>query len=341
VKIQQVAEELGVRYVLEGSVQKTENRVRITAQLIDAITGMHLWAERYDRELKDIFALQDEITMKIVTAMQVKLTEGEQSHLLAKGTKNLKAYLQLLQGLEHHRRGNIEDNALGRQLYEEAIALDPEYALAYAFLGITHVMDVWFGSSKSPKKSFAQAIKIAQKAISIDDSSAFAHGFLGYLYTMTRQYDKGIVECKRGVAINPNDASAQSWLGQSLYWADRAEEALPVLKKALRLDPISPRWVILCFLAMVYRDMGQYEEAITLCKKVLKPWPDNILAHLVLAASYSMSDRNEDARSEATEILRIDPNFSLERLERTRRRRHKNRENTARFVDALRKAGLK
>jgi len=339
VKIQQVAEELGVRYVLEGSVQKTENRLRITAQLIDAITGKHMWAERYDRNLKDLFALQDEITMKIVTALQVKLTEGEQALLLAKGTKNLEAYLKLLQGLEHHRRVNIEDNALGRQLYEEAIALDPEYAFAYTLLGVTHMLDVYYGSSKSPKKSIAQAIKLAKKAVAIDDSLANAHGFLGYLYTRTREYDKGVAECERGVAINPNDVLAQSWLGQSLYWADRAEEALPVLKKALRLDPISPVWAILCFLAMVYRDMGQYEEAIPLCKRVLQRWPDNIFAHIILAATYSMSDRDEDARSEATEVLRIDPNFSLERFARTRL--HKNQANTARFVDALRKAGLK
>ena len=339
VKVQQVGRELGVRYLLEGSVRKAGDRVRITAQLVDAQTGHHLWAERYDRDLKDIFALQDEITMKIMMGLQVKLTEGEQARLLAKGTKNLEAYLKLLQGLEPHGRGNKEENARAQKFYEEAIALDPEYANAYALLGITHLLDVWYGSSKSPRESFAQAMKLAQKAIAIDVSLASAHGLLGYIYTITRRYDMGIAQCERAVAINPNAALAQEWLGHSLYWADRAEVALPVLRKAMRLDPISPSWGVLCVLAMAYRDMGRYEEAISACKTVLKRWPDNFLAHMVLAATYSMSNRDEEARSEAAEILRINPDFSLKRFAKVRP--HKSQANTARFVDALRKAGLK
>lgn len=338
VKVQQVAEDLGVRYVLEGSVRKAREQVRITAQLIDAITGHHLWAERYDRELKDIFALQDEITMKILTALQMKLTEGEQARLLAKGTNNLEAYLKLLQGREHHYRMNKEDNALSRELFAEAIALDPEYARAYAFMATTLLMDLWYGSSKSPRESLAWAIKLTQKAIALDDSYATAHGLLGHLYTMTRQHDKGIAECERGVALDPNSASAQAWLEQNLYWADRPEEAIPVLKKAIRLNPIPPSWY-LGNLAMAYRDTARYEEAISVCKKVLHRQPKNLITHLILAATYSISGREEEARAEATEVLRIDPKYSLKRLAKTRP--HKNQANTARFIDDLRKAGLK
>jgi len=338
VKVQQVGRELGVKYVLEGSVRKAGDRVRITAQLVDAKTGHHLWAERYDRDLKDIFALQDEITMKVITDLQVKLTEAEQARLLAKGTDNLGAYLKLLQGREHHYRMNKEDNALARQLFQETIALDPEYPKPYAFLATTHLMDVWLDSSKSPRESLAKAIELTQKSIALDDSYATGHGLLGNLYIMTRQYDKGIAECERGVALDPNSASALGWLGQNLYWADRPEEAIPVLEKAIRLNPIPPSWY-LYNLAMAYRDTGRYEEAISACEKVLHREPKNVIARLVLTSTYSLSGREEEARAEAAEILRIDPKFSLERLAKTRP--HKNQANTERFIDSLRKAGLK
>ncbi|MBL7205725.1 MAG: tetratricopeptide repeat protein [Desulfobacteraceae bacterium] len=338
VKVQQVGRELGVKYVLEGSVRKAGDKVRITAQLVDVKTGHHLWAERYERELKDIFALQDEITMKIITALQVKLTEGEQAHLLAKGTDNLGAYLKLLQGREHFYHMNKEDNALGRQLIKEAISLDPEYANAYAFLATTHLMDMWLGTSKSPRESLAQAIKLAQKSIALDDSYATAHALLGNLYTMTRQHDKGIAECERAVALDPNSATAHAWLGTNLYWADRPEDAIPLLKKAIHLNPIPPPWY-LSSLAMAYRDTGRYEESISACRKALNREPRNVVVHLALAATYVLSGHEEEARAEAAEILRIDPKFSLERLAKTRP--HKNQANTERFIDSLRKAGLK
>jgi adenylate cyclase len=338
VKFQQVGKELGVRYVLEGSVRKAAEKVRITAQLVEAQTGHHLWAERYDRNLKDVFVLQDEITMKIITALQVKLTEGEQAGLLAKGTVNLEAYLKLLQGREYQFHMNKEDNALGRQLIKEAIALDPEYANAYAFLASSHVLDLWLGASKSPRESLAQAIKLAQKSIALDDSYATAHALLGYLYTMTGKHDKGIAECELAVALDPNSATAHAWLGTNIYWADRPEEAIPLLKRAIRLNPIPPPWY-LGSLAMAYRDTGRYEESISACRKALNREPKNVIVHLVLAATYVLSGLEEEARAEAAVILRIDPKFSLEPLAKTRP--HKNRANTTRFIEALRKAGLK
>jgi TolB-like protein/class 3 adenylate cyclase len=170
VKVQQVAEEMGVRYVLEGSVRKAEDRVRITVQLIDALTGYHIWSESYDRELKDIFALQDEITMKVVTAMQVKLTTGEQARIYGKGTSSLKAYLKFLEAVEPFNLYKKEANVRAKQLLEEAIALDPEFSNAYSFLGDCHLFDAIFGWSKSPPKSIKTAFELAQKALSLDDS---------------------------------------------------------------------------------------------------------------------------------------------------------------------------
>jgi TolB-like protein len=237
VKVQQVSEELGVRYVLEGSVQKERDRVRITAQLVDALTGHHLWADRYDRELKDIFALQDEITMKIITALRVQLMEGEHARASSKGTENLEAYLKLLHGRELAWHLNKDDNALGRQMLEEAIALDPNYANAYVWLASTHLADVWLKSSKSPKQSFSQGIELAQKALALDDSLSNAHSLLGLLYAMTGQYDKAIAEGERGVKLGPNDEAAHRRLGVALSHVGRYEEAILLYEKAIRFNP--------------------------------------------------------------------------------------------------------
>jgi adenylate cyclase len=178
VKIRQVAEELGVRYMLEGSVRRADSRLRINAQLIDATTGGHLWAERYERELKDIFALQDEITRKILVALEVRLTSGEQATIRGKGTDNLEAYLKVLQAIEHLRGTSKEGVSLARQLAEEAIALDPEYARPYRIVATCHITDIFWGLSKSRKKSMEQAVEMAQKAISLDESDPGGTGDL-------------------------------------------------------------------------------------------------------------------------------------------------------------------
>jgi adenylate cyclase len=295
VKVQRVSEELGVRYVLEGSVRKGGDKIRITAQLIDAVGGHHLWAERYDRNLSDIFAVQDEITKNIITAMQVKLTEGEQARATAKGTTNLEAYLKCLQANELIYQSSIEGNALGKQLAEEAIALDPEYAVAYRVLARAHMMDVWLGTSTYPKKSIAKAIELVQKALVLDDTYADAHGTLGSLYTMTRQYDKAVAQGEKAVSLNPNSAYAYAMLGKTLRFAGRWEEAVQAYKKAIRLNPI-PTNNILFGLGISYAFTGQYEEAIRWCEKAVHQQPDDIFAHLLLAAVYSFSGREEEAK---------------------------------------------
>jgi TolB-like protein/class 3 adenylate cyclase len=333
VKVQQVSRELGVRYILEGSVRKSVEQIRITAQLIDASTGNHLWAERYDRELKDIFAVQDEITKNIITAMQVKLTEGEQARSVAKGTTNLEAYLKCLQANEYLSQENIESNALAKQLAEEAITLDSEYAWAYYIKAITHTSDIWFGTSKSPKQSWTKAKELFQKSIALDDNFAEAYGYLGFLYSSAspRQHDKAIPLGKKAVALNPNSARAHLQLGKVLTFADRYEESIPEYKKAIRLNPIPPNRYFWS-LGLSYGMSGQYEEAITWCEKAVRQKPDSFFANLMMTVVYSWSGRDEDARAQAVEILRINPTFSLEKFEK---RAGKS------LVDALRKAGLK
>ena len=338
VKVQQVAQDLGVQYVLEGSVQRSADHIRITAQFVDALKGHHLWAERYDRDLNDLFALQDEITMKIITALEVELTEGEQARVAGSGTDNLDAYLKILQARDLKRTQTVENNYKARQLAEEAIQLDPNYAQAYRWLGGTHLIDVWLGSTKSPQASLKKAVEFAQKAISLDDSLGGAHGLLGNLYIMTKQYEKGIRETERGIELEPNGADAHALLGMGLLFADRAEEAIPILKKAIRLDPHTPGWYM-HVLASAYRDIRKYEEAIEWGEKAVQQNPKNVLSRKILCGIYSLAGRMDEARVQAKEIMRLNPKFSVDRAARTDPQ--KNQVVKKRYIDALRKAGLK
>ncbi|MBK5101537.1 MAG: tetratricopeptide repeat protein [Desulfobacteraceae bacterium] len=339
VKIQQVSEELGVRYVLEGSFRKVGDRVRVTAQLIDATTGHHLWAERYDRDLKDIFALQDEITMKIMRALEVRLTEGQQARIeQAKGTDNLEAYVKILQGMEYFGRLNIEGNLLARQMAEEAIALDPEYSRPYRILALTHMMDTRYGSSKSPRESLARAEELAQKALSLDDSDPCSHDVLSFIYLLKREHERAIAEGERSVALDPNGADGHANLGMSLCFAGRLEQSVASFKKAIRLNPFAPSAYFHC-LGHAYRMMGRYGEAIAAYKKALHRKPNNLFALTGLAATYSLSGREEEAHAAAAKVLGIHPKFSVEGFAKTTP--FKNQADTERFIDTLRKAGLK
>jgi adenylate cyclase len=338
VRAQQVGEELGVRYLLEGSVRKAGDRVRITAQLIDAFTGRHLWAERYDRDLKDIFALQDEITMRILTALRVTLTEGEQARVYDKGTQNLDCFLKVLRGMHYFLRFNEDDNVLARQELQEAIRLDPENPVAQAMLGWTHLMDVWYGSSESPQESLGRGSELAQKAIALDETQDYAHSLLGHIYLLMRQYDMAIAEGERAIALNPNGADAHAHLAMTLSFVGKPEESITLLKKAIRFNPMPPNWY-LRQLGHTYLLAGDNEEAIASLQKVLKRNPDDVIAHIMLAASYIKEGREEEARVEAKEVLRIDPKFSLEYYVNTMP--YRDQANADFTLDTLRKAGLK
>src|SRR5659263_339211 len=228
VKVQQVSEELGVRYVLEGSIQKSSNRIRINVQLIDAISGQHVWAQSYDRDLKDIFGLQDEVILKIASAMSVNLTAGEQGRTWAEGTKSLEAYLKLMQGREYRFKGSRESIALARRMAEEAIALDPKYAEAYVLLGTIYYQEL-FLSASLPKDVIPKAIELTQKALALNGSLADAHTLLGVLYTWSGRYEEAIAEAERGVELDPNSGNANFWLACVLRWSGKPKEAIPAV----------------------------------------------------------------------------------------------------------------
>ena len=337
VKVQQVSEELGVRYVLEGSVQKSSSRIRINVQLIDAISGQHVWAESYDRDLKDIFGLQDEVILKITSALSVNLTAGEQARAWAEGTKNLEAYLKLMQSREYIRKGNRETVAQARRLAEEAIALDPKYADAYALLGWTHAMEVFIGTSRSPKDSMAKATELIQKALAMNGSLAEARSRLGVLYTWSGRYDEGIAEAERGVELDPNSGQANFNLMLALKWAGKPKEAIPVIQKALRLEPIPPDTYVQQ-LALVYFQAGDCKEALAACDKGLKRDPEHLVSHIIMAAVYGSCGREKEALKEGTEVLRISPNFTVESY--MRNIHYKIPSDGDRVAQGLRKAGL-
>jgi TolB-like protein/Tfp pilus assembly protein PilF len=336
VDVRTVGRELGVRHVLEGSVRRAGDKVRITSQLVDAKTGNHLWAERCDRDLKDIFAVQDEITIKIITAMQVKLTKGEQAHLWARGTKNLDAHQRFMQGDEHFRRFNADGFMLARQFFEEAVALDPEYPDPYIRMGDIHMHEARLGISENPQKSIGQALELAQKALALDESHPWVHNLLGFIYLGKRQYEKGIAACERAVALSPNNVDSLSWLGLALSATGRPQEAIPYLEKAIRLNPVWPMPAAF-YLGDTYRVMDKCEDAIPWLKKALR-YQQGYMILLNLAACYSALGREEEAKSTVTQLLESNPRFSLERFAEQMVHRGAVKES---FLDNLRKAGLK
>ena len=307
VMVQQVGKELGVRYVLEGSVQKEGDRLRITAQLIDAKTGNHLWAERYDRDLKDLFDLQDDITKNVITALQVKLTQGDTARVYGIGTNNLEACLKVMKGLSHVRRYNRDDNGIARRLLEEAIALDSNYANAYVILAWTYHNEAFFGLSKTPAKSFEKAIELAKKAISLDEQNALAYTVFANVYANTGQFEKAVAAQKKALSLDPANSIINALCGLNLYNLGRFKEAIGFIKKAIRIDPKSPSWY-LQVLGRSYFMMGQNEAYITICKKWINRRPSSADAHALLGCALIAAGNPEEAVGMLEKALSLNRN---------------------------------
>jgi adenylate cyclase len=324
---------------LEGSVQRSADRIRITAQLIDATTGHQIWSQRYDREQKDIFAIQDEITLEITKALRIDLMSGEQARIWDKtSTTNLGAWEKYLQADDYVFRFTKEDNAIAQQLLEEVIVLDPEYANAYVMLGWTHWLDARFGWVESRAESIKMAMKYALKTIELDDSSDVGYELIGCVYFLRGHYEKAIAEAERAVALNPNGALAYSILAGAVGCSGRWEESVELAKKSIRLHPFAPA-TFNHWLGRAYFMTGQYDEAIATFKKILNINPNYLPARAFLAACYSSLDRQAEAAAEADEVRRINPKFNLESFAKTLP--YKNKADIERYIAALRKAGLK
>ncbi|NOT58547.1 MAG: tetratricopeptide repeat protein [Deltaproteobacteria bacterium] len=346
VKVQDVSREMGVRYVLEGSVRKSDNQVRITAQLIDATTGEHLWAERYDRPLDEIFALQDEIRQKIVLALKVKLTPEEQARFKEAPTNNLEAYDYYLRGREAGGRAFLESRKeageQARQMYEKAIELDPRYAAAHARLAWVYYLDFFFRWAQDPIQSLGRASELAQRAVALDDTLSLAHQTLGLVHVFQRHHEQALREIERAIALDPSDALSYATLGVALVFAGQLNDGVKAHEQAMRLDPRNlPLYLIQ--LGHAYRSAGQCEKAIVPIKQALSLNPAIIPARVNLAVCYIELGREEEARAEAAEVLRRNPNFSVEAAWRKENQPFKDDPTPIleRLYAAARKAGLK
>ncbi len=336
VNIKQVGLEQGVRYVLEGSVRKSGNRVRITAQLIDTTTGHHLWAERYDRELDDIFAVQDEITRRIAVELQVQLKEGEQARIWAGGTNNVEAWEYLVRGIDLFNRHIKEDTLEGRRLFEKALALDPGYATAWIFLGWAHWEDAHWGWADSREISLEQAFEAVRTALDLEEDNPDAFALLGSIHMLRGEHDQALAMTEKAVGLAPNHADNTALLAMVLSDSGRPQEAIPRIKRAMRLSPIFPPWYLV-ILGKGYRLMEQYDSAISAYEEAVKREPESILARIWLAYVLIEAAFLEKAKSVAEDILSIEPTFSVADWMRESNYTPAERE---RLLKSFRKAGL-
>jgi len=342
VKIEEVASDLGVRHVLEGSVRRAGNRVRITAQLIDGKTGHHVWADSYDRELKDIFSVQDEVSDKVVSELAVALTATESERQARKHTDNFEAYDMYLRARRAHDGVKKEDHIKAKEFAQKAIELDPRFAGGYVVLSYVMSRSVRFGFSASPKEDLKEAYELAQKAVSVDETFAEGHLALASAYLMEKRHDDAVASAMAATRIQPGDAYAQTQLGFFLHWAGRGKEAVVAIKKGRELNPkyLTGRDPIyVTFMAFACFTAGLYEEAAEEMRQSINRYGPAVPRHPFLIASYVCSGKEAEAKAAVQELLKINPKFSLEswRYGRT----YKNSEDIERLYGALRKAGLK
>jgi adenylate cyclase len=317
VKVQQVSEELGVRYVLEGSVLKSGDKVRITAQLIDALSGGHIWSERFDRDFKNLFDLLDEITQAIAVALQVELTEGEQGRMRYGSTTNLEAWGYAVKGFGIFLQLTKEAIAKSREFFKIALEIDPAYAQALTNLAWTHAIDAWLGYTGTPEESLKRAVELAEKAVEMDDKNPSVHSLWQKIYLRQGQHDKALEEGRKAIALGPNDADAHMEFGLALSYSGFFEEAVQMCEKGMRLHPHAPMWYFAVMMETYYR-AGRYEECLAMAEQTIEPSrkagyePGVMAGYLYSAMAHIKLGQESEARKEVAEALRVWPWYSLE-----------------------------
>jgi TolB-like protein/class 3 adenylate cyclase/tetratricopeptide (TPR) repeat protein len=312
VDVKRVSRELGVRYVVEGSIRKAGDQVRISVQLIDATTGAHVWADRYDRNLGDVFALQDEIANAIVASIHPELWKSEKERAARKDPRNLDAWDCLMRGMWHLNNVSKEENAEARALFQRAIELDPHLVRAYTGLAGTHYSDIYLQWTNSPSESAQEMERAAQKALVLDGKDPYAHLMSGYAYRFAGKRDKAIGAFQTAAQLNPSLSAAHYTLGITFALIGRADDAIASLDQAMRLSPHDPfMWLFLNGMALAHVAAERYEDAIQWAERSLQWRPDWPITHLVLAGSYAQLEQMDEARAAAQELLRLNPDFSL------------------------------
>ncbi len=338
VDVKRVARELGVQYVLEGSVRKGGSRLRITAQLIDAMTGKHVWAERYDREIADIFAVQDEVTEAIVGAVAPEFLSAEAKRAQRKDPGLLDAWECVMRGRALVWKMGREEVAEARKLFERAIQLAPSGEFGMSDLAFVHFLEFFHRWSGSPERSSDEMMRVAEKAVAVDDHDAWAHTMLGLVNLYARRWDEALPAVERAIELNPNFAPALGVRGLVLALMGEADEAIESFDNADRLSPrdsFKAFWII----GRVWANFidRRYEEAVKTAQQAIRLAPNNPTYRRQLAASYAMMDRIDEAQAAIQEYLRLEPNHTVAD---SRKVPTKIPEHLERFLDGLRKAGL-
>jgi adenylate cyclase len=340
VDVQEVGRDLGVRYVLEGSVQRADDTLRINAQLIDATTGVHVWAERYDREAKDFFAVQNEITREVVGVIyplaegRGRLKNEELDRIGRTPTENLEAYDYFLQAMYYMDRYTKEDNLRARKLFEKAVQLDSSYARALSKNTWTYLLEYWNGWTDAPEQALQRGIEVAQRALAADPNEPWAHYAIASAYLIQKKHDLAVGAFQRAYALNPNDATILNEMGWTLALAGRPEEGIPLMREAINLNPYPPDWY-LANLADGYLVDHRHEDMITTLEKISQPYSN---VYRRLAVGYAHLDRLEEAKAALAKYRELEPQASIERLAETMP--YKRQEDLDHFLEGLRKAGL-
>jgi TolB-like protein/Tfp pilus assembly protein PilF len=337
VHMKQIADELGVRYVLEGSVRKGGDRLRITAQLNDVTTGSHLWAERYDRDLADVFAVQDEITEAIVAAIEPQLYAAENFRAQRKAPDSMDAWDLVMRGLSHYWRVTRQDSMVAQALLEKAIAIDPDYGQAHGVLAMSYIFTAHMGWADDA--AVREAEQAALAALRADSEDPWAHAALGHSYLLARRFDDSLAEYELALRLNPNFSLAQAFYGVSLCYSGRWQEGDAAALRALRLSPRDPFSPVYYGITAYAHYLGRnYDEAMRLSREALRQRSDFVSAHRVLTAAAGMAGDGDTAKAALQELRRAQPNISLAWIAAHMPIRHDaDREH---YLDGFRRAGL-
>ena len=338
IKVQQIGIELGIDFVIEGSFQKSGDRMRITVQLVETISGNHIWSEIYDRKIQDIFQVQDEITIEILKAIGISIGEGEQFWNLYEGVTDLTTFIKCLKSHYLFEQMNIESNYQSRRICLEIIETNNKIPYIYVTLGFTYILDIFFGVCESPVVCVGQATEAAKKALSLEPNYHKAHQLIGTIFLIRKEHEKAIDALKLAITLNPNNERAYLNLGITYYFYGRPIQGIDYINKSIRLNPRPPSDYY-AHLGNAYTVGEEYEKAIEALKKSAKTEPNNLLAHIGLAANYSALELEKEARAEAKEVLTLNPNFSVEEFIKVLP--FKDSEFSNRYSEYLQKAGLK
>jgi adenylate cyclase len=316
VKVQDVARDLGVNHVLEGSVRRVGDRVRINAQLVNAITGLHIWAERFDRELTDVFALQDEVIKKIVVALKVKLTDAEMGGLEKRYTESIEAYDLFLKGQQAFFKFTREGNREARNLYRGAVERDPKFARAWANLGWTHARDYQDGWTASPGESLDTALVLAKKGIVLDPTSSRVHWILGQVRLFRREYERALEAVRKAIELSPSNADARVLLARILAFSGDPKESVRLIEEAMQINPYYPMQYSMN-VGIAYFAAKNYDKAEVALLEAANRNPGAQRVRMWLVATYANAGKMEEAAWELQELMMLNPSFSVESIERS------------------------